>query len=128
MKQGCKLFLAFITIILVLASCSSGKNSSGKIYKKNAVASYYSDKFNGRKTANGEKFSNTKLTAAHRTLPFGTKLKITNVANNESVIVEINDRGPHKKSREIDLSKKAFMDITDNKNHGTLTVNIELLK
>ena len=112
----------------VLASCSSSKSVSGKMYKKNAHASYYADKFNGRKTANGEKFSNSKLTAAHRKLPFGTKAKVTNKANGKSVIVEINDRGPWVPGRDIDLSKKAFMDIADNKNHGALKVSIEIIK
>jgi rare lipoprotein A len=61
-------------------------------------------------------------------LPFGTKLKVTNLANNESVVVEVNDRGPQKTSRELDLSKRAFMEITDNKNHGLLKVKIEIIK
>lgn len=118
------LFLAFAGFF---ASCSASKSTSGKIYKRNAEASYYADKFNGRKTASGETFSNNKLTAAHRKLPFGTKVKVTNLANNESVIVEINDRGPHKSGRELDLSKRAFMEITDNKNHGTLRITMEIL-
>lgn len=119
-----------MTLILsfFILSCSSSKNASGKVLKSKAEASYYHDKFNGKKTASGETFSNSKLTAAHRTLPFGTNLKVTNLANDKSVVVEVNDRGPHKKSREIDLSKRAFMDITDNKNHGTLKVRIEVLK
>ena len=112
----------------LLSSCSSKKNVSGKIYKKKAQVSYYADKFNGRKTASGEKFSNRKLTAAHRTLTFGTKIKVTNIANQKWVIVTVNDRGPFKKNRELDLSKEAFMQITDNKNHGTLYVTIEILK
>lgn len=112
-----------------LASCSSSKSSaSGKIYKKNAHASYYADKFNGRSTASGEKFNNNKYTAAHRKIAFGTKVKVTNLANKKSVIVEINDRGPFSPGREIDLTKKAFMEIADNKNHGALRVSIEILK
>lgn len=111
-----------------LLSCSSKKNVSGKVYKKKAQVSYYADKFNGRKTASGEKFSNKKLTTAHRTLTFGTKLKVTNIANNKWVIVTVNDRGPFIRSRELDLSKEAFMQITDNKNHGILTVTIEIIK
>ncbi len=114
--------------VVLLASCSSKKNVSGKIYKKKAQVSYYADKFNGRKTASGERFSNRKLTAAHRTLSFGTKLKVTNIANNKWVVVTVNDRGPFKKNRELDLSKEAFMQISDNKNHGTLYVTIEILK
>ena len=113
---------------LLLLSCSSKKNVAGTIYKKKAHASYYADKFNGRKTASGERFSNRKLTAAHGKLAFGTKLKVTNVVNKKWVLVTVNDRGPFVKSRDIDLSKEAFMQITDNKNHGVLTVTIEIIK
>jgi len=98
-----------------------------KLYKEKAHASYYHDKFNGRKTASGKKFDNTKLTAAHKKLPFGTKLKITNILNKKSTIVEVTDRGPFVKGREIDLSKKAFMDIASNKNSGAINVKIEIL-
>lgn len=138
MKKHFKIFVFLISFSFLISSCSSSKiirtsksetsNSSGKVYKKESEVSYYSDKFNGRKTANGATFSNNKLTAAHRTLSFGTKLKVTNIANNQSVIVEVNDRGPQKTSRELDLSKRAFMEITDNKNHGTLKVKIEIVK
>jgi rare lipoprotein A len=98
-----------------------------KLYKEKAHASYYHDKFNGRKTASGKRFENTKLTAAHKKLPFGTKLKITNVLNKKSTIVEVTDRGPFVKGREIDLSKKAFMDIASNKKSGAMNVKIEIL-
>jgi rare lipoprotein A len=98
-----------------------------KPFKENAHASYYSNKFNGRKTASGEIFDNKKYTAAHKTLKFGTKLKVTNVANSEWIIVVVNDRGPSAKGREIDLSKSAFMEIADNKNLGKLTVTIEIV-
>ncbi|MFH6999174.1 septal ring lytic transglycosylase RlpA family protein [Flavobacterium sp. FlaQc-57] len=101
---------------------------NNKLYKKNAHASYYHDKFNGRKTASGKKFDNSKLTAAHKKLPFGTKLKITNEINNKSVIVEVTDRGPFVKGREIDLTKKAFMDITSNKSGGVVYVKIEIIE
>lgn len=70
-------------------------------------ASYYADKFKGRKTANGETFRQRKKTAAHRTLPFGTKVTVKNLANGKTVKVRINDRGPFAKGRIIDLSKKA---------------------
>lgn len=128
MRKYCSILLVLILAGLFSASCSSSKNVSGVTYKKNAHASYYGDKFNGRKTASGETFSNNKLTAAHRKLPFGTLLKITNLANNESVVVKVNDRGPFVKSREIDLSKRAFMQISDNKNHGSLRVIIAIIK
>lgn len=126
MKRLLALAVLFLTGLAVI-SCSSSKGAAGKIYKRNVEASYYHDKFNGRRTASGEKFRNSDLTAAHRKLPFGTKVKVTNTANGESVVVKVNDRGPQKKSREIDLSKRAFMQITDNKNHGVLRVSIEII-
>ena len=70
-------------------------------------ASFYADKFEGRPTASGEKYKHSKLTAAHKSLPFGTKVKVTNVANSQSVEVTINDRGPYVDGRIIDLSKSA---------------------
>ena len=98
-----------------------------KPYKKNAHASYYSDKFNGRKTANGSRFNNNKYTAAHKKLPFGTRVKVTNEANGKFVIVKITDRGPFVKTREIDLSKRAFMEITKHKGAGAMKVTIETI-
>ncbi len=74
-------------------------------------ASYYGKKFHGRLTSNGETFDMNKLTAAHRSLPFGTKLKVTNLKNNKSVVVRINDRGPFKTTRIIDLSKGAAIKL-----------------
>jgi len=71
------------------------------------TASYYADKFEGKPTASGEKYKHNKLTAAHKTLPFGTKVKVTNLANNNFVEVVINDRGPYIEGRIIDLSKSA---------------------
>jgi len=70
-------------------------------------ASYYGARFAGRLTANGERFNPNRLTAAHRTLPFGSKVKVTNRRNGKSVVVRINDRGPYAKGRVIDLSKAA---------------------
>lgn len=98
------------------------------LHKKNAHASYYHNKFNGKRTASGIKFDNEKYTAAHRKLAFGTKVKVTNEANGKSVIVSITDRGPFTKGREIDLTRRAFMDIAANKNAGNLKVTIEVIK
>lgn len=99
-----------------------------KFYKKNAHASYYHDKFNGKRTASGKRFDNKKLTAAHRKFPFGTKLRITNEANGKSVIVEVIDRGPFARGREIDLSKKAFREISSDSSGGAINVKIEELQ
>lgn len=75
------------------------------------LASYYDDSFHGRKTASGEKYDKNQLTAAHKTLPFGTKVKVRNPANGKSVTVVVNDRGPYIKGRVIELSKKAAQQI-----------------
>lgn len=99
-----------------------------KLFKVEVKASYYHDKFNGRKTANGELFYNSKLTAAHKKLPFGTRVLVTNPLNEKSVLVTINDRGPFIKGREIDLSKKAFMDISHSTLKGVLKVNLEIVQ
>lgn len=96
--------------------------------KASWVATYYHNKFNGRKTASGEVFNNNKLTAAHRTYPFGTILRVTNPINGKSVVVKVNDRGPFTKGKDLDLSRKAFMQITDNPNKGNLQVSIEVVK
>lgn len=99
-----------------------------KFYKKSAHASYYADKFHGRRTASGKKYDKNKYTAAHKRLPFGTKVRITNEVNGKSVIVEITDRGPFVRAREIDLSKRAFMDIANNKGSGAMMVTIDVLQ
>ncbi|MGL2962480.1 septal ring lytic transglycosylase RlpA family protein [Flavobacterium sp. RSB2_4_14] len=103
------------------------QNGVVKQIKKNAHASYYHNKFNGKRTASGKRFDNNKYTAAHKKLPFGTKVRVTNEANGKSVIVEITDRGPFSKVREIDLSRRAFMDITSNKNSGVVIVKLEIV-
>ena len=71
------------------------------------MASYYADQFHGRRTASGERFDMGALTAAHRTLPFGSKVRVTNPANGKSVVVRINDRGPFTRGRTIDVSRAA---------------------
>ena len=75
------------------------------------VASYYGKRFHGRRTANGERFDMNAMTAAHKTLPFGTRVRVTNPRNGRSVTVRINDRGPYIRGREIDLSRAAAAEI-----------------
>jgi rare lipoprotein A len=77
----------------------------------NGVASYYAEEFNGRKTSNGEVYDMNLLTAAHRTLPFNTKVRVRNLENGRVVVVRINDRGPFKDNRIIDLSLAAAKEI-----------------
>ena len=91
------------------AKTNSGKTSAKKTTGKTekGQASYYADKFHGRATASGEKYDKKKLTGAHRTLPFGTIVRVTNTANGKSVDVRINDRGPFKAGRIVDVSRAA---------------------
>lgn len=96
----------------------------GEIWYGNA--SWYGPYWHGRKTSNGEKFDRNKLTAAHRTLPFNTRVKVTNLKNNKSVIVRVNDRGPFKAGRIIDLSEKAA-DTIDGKKQGISYVKVQVL-
>lgn len=103
-------------------------NFKFKSIKKNAHASYYHSRFNGRRTASGKRFDNNGYTAAHKKLPFGTMVKVTNEANGKWVVVEITDRGPFSKAREIDLSKRAFMEIVSNKNSGMVIVSLEVIE
>ncbi|NLT52218.1 MAG: septal ring lytic transglycosylase RlpA family protein [Ignavibacteria bacterium] len=91
------------------------------------VASYYSSDFNGRQTASGETYRMNDLTAAHRDLPFNSILKITNLNNGKSVIVRVNDRGPQKPEREIDLSLGAAKIIGLDKS-GICKVQIDVIK
>ncbi|MCR2834510.1 septal ring lytic transglycosylase RlpA family protein [Parerythrobacter lacustris] len=91
------------------------------------VASYYANKFHGRRTASGERFDMHAMTAAHRTLPFGSKVRVTNPANGKVVVVRINDRGPFSHGRTIDLSRAAASEIGLIA-RGSGTVHLELLK
>lgn len=86
-------------------------------------ASFYGNKFNGRKTASGERFDNSKYTAAHKKLPFGTVIVVENVANKKRVTVRINDRGPFTKNRILDVSLQAAKEL-DFVRQGTATIRI----
>jgi rare lipoprotein A len=90
------------------------------------IASYYADEFHGRTTANGETYDMHDLTAAHRTLPFNTRVRVTNLSNNRSVVVRINDRGPFKSDRIIDLSYRAAEELSM-LGPGTARVALDLL-
>lgn len=110
-------------MISVLGIFSFKNNTTNE---KTSFVSFYHDKFHGRKTASGEIFNNSMLTAANKTLPFGTLVKITNLISGKSVVVRINDRGPYVASRAFDLSKAAFQSIADIKK-GVVAVEYEIL-
>lgn len=112
-----KILLTFSFITWVL--CVTAQKQTGK-------ASYYADSFEGSPTASGEKYRANKLTAAHKILPFGTVVRVTNLANNESVEVTINDRGPFVEGRVIDLSRAAAEKLKFF-NQGLAEVSIEVV-
>ncbi len=115
--------------LLALAACSSPPRSGGAAasgHSESGQASYYGNEFQGRRTANGERFDQAGLTAAHRTLPFGTRVRVTNTQTGKSVTVRVNDRGPFVKGRVIDLSSSAFKAIA-NLNAGVVPVRIQVV-
>ncbi|KPZ54221.1 RlpA-like protein precursor [Pseudoalteromonas sp. P1-13-1a] len=118
-----------LSFLSILAACSSQPivTSANGERTQLGKASYYANKYHGRTTANGETFSQNASTAAHLDLPFGTKVKVKNLANNKSVIVRINDRGPYVRGRVIDLSLGMFKKIADPK-VGVIDVSISVLK
>ncbi len=116
--------LPLALISLLLGSCASGYS-----HRRVQVgyASYYADKYHGRRTACGEIYDKHKLTAAHRTLPCGTMVKVTNLENGRSVVVRINDRGPFRKGRIIDLSYEAARRLKMIRK-GVVKVKVEVLR
>ena len=122
-KQRLAICIAALLLITlsgsVLPQTAGAQTYTGK-------ASYYGPGFHGRKCANGEVFDMYKLTCAHKTLPFGTRLKVTNLSNGKSTVVRVTDRGPYAKGRILDLSKAAAMEI-DMIAAGVATVSIEVI-
>lgn len=103
-----RIYLLLATLLLLTACSSQRTNQEPGI---SGQASWYGAQHHGKKTASGERFNQNALTAAHRTLAFGTQVKVTNTLNNKSVTVRINDRGPYSKGRIIDLSRAAAAKI-----------------
>lgn len=130
MRKIAVLILAtFLSMPLILHAKQTRHQSVHAVksaHKMVGLASFYAAKFNNRRTASGEKFNNNALTAAHKSLPFGTKLKVTNLRNGLSVLVRVNDRGPYVKGRIIDLSKAAARKIGIGR-AGTARVKLEVV-
>jgi rare lipoprotein A len=126
------IILKIITLVacfMWMVGCSNlashgKKNRAG--YTESGKASFYADKHEQRKTANGEIYKHSLNTAAHKNLPFGAKVKVTNLENQKTVVVKVNDRGPFVKGRIIDLSKSAFAAI-GNTSSGVVNVKIEVI-
>lgn len=122
--------ILLLTIILTLSACSllpTGTHGNWGGYTEAGQASFYADKFQNRPTASGERYKHHLKTAAHKKIPFGSRVKVTNRKNGKSVIVKINDRGPFVKGRVIDLSKSAFSQI-GSPSSGVLNVKITVLR
>ena len=114
-----KLFLVIFSSITLMSFVSTNENFG--------TASWYGYPYHGRKTASGEVYNMNTLTAAHRTYKFGTKVQVTNVSNNKTVVVKINDRGPFTKSRDLDLSKLAFQTIAST-GVGAIRIKYKILE
>jgi len=131
--------LIFSVLAFLFFSCSPGryasdKDTRGSRYERSeiletatTIASYYADEFHGRKTASGEIYNMYDLTAAHVSYPLGTIVRVTNLRNNKSVILRINDRKPPGNNREIDISFKAAQEL-DMIEDGIAEVRIDVIK
>lgn len=105
------LLLSFCFLFLQGKAKQSGPSNEPDSVSKTVLATYYHRKFEGRRTTSGAKYRAKKFTAAHRTLPFGTMIKVTNPDNGKSVTVKVNDRGPFSKRLAIDPSESAAKEI-----------------
>lgn len=123
-----------LCLVLVLSGCGLFQSSSAKPggsagwdgYAETGDASFYGAKHQGRRTASGDVFDASDFTAAHRRLPFGTRVKVTNLENGKNVVVEVNDRGPFVRGRIIDLSRAAFRQIAD-VSDGVVKVRVQVV-
>lgn len=122
------LIVLSVVILTSISSCSTVQYKTDPEligYTEHGIASFYAMKFQFRKTSSGDRFNQLALTAAHRSLPFGTKVRVTNLVNNRSVTVKINDRGPFIEGRIIDLTRYAFSKIGDTE-RGLIKVKLEV--
>jgi rare lipoprotein A len=125
MKKWQYLFVLIYTFSMLSAVSAFAQKENKKALR--GTASFYANKFEGRKTTSGEKYRKDSLTAAHKTLPFGTRVRVTNLNNNKSVVVKINDRLPKKSKRVIDLSRAAATEL-DFIRQGLTKVEIEVVE
>lgn len=125
-----RIFALCTLVFLALSGCSTvptGGKNNWIGYTETGQASFYADKFQNRKTASGQLYNHNLKTAAHKKIPFGSTVKVTNKSNGKSVVVKINDRGPFVRGRVIDLSKSAFSSI-GNPSSGLIDVKIEVIR
>ncbi len=120
MTKKSLLLILFFTLLLPLST----NGSEG--YPEYGKASWYGGKFHGKRTASGERFNKYEFTAAHRKLPFGTIIRVTNISNGKEVYVRVNDRGPFVKGRILDLSLASAEALHFNR-RGVIRVKIEII-
>ncbi|MQT25172.1 septal ring lytic transglycosylase RlpA family protein [Pseudomonas helleri] len=118
-----KQLLGACALLSLLAGCAS-HDIDPRGYDKTGMASYYGARHHGKRTASGEPFNQHGLTAAHPSLQFGSRVLVTNLSNDKSVVVRINDRGPHTRGRIIDLSRQAAQQL-DMLRSGTAKVHVQ---
>lgn len=123
---GARFRIALAGLLLLIAGPNLAAVKPGPGAVQNGVASYYHDSLHGNKTASGQIYDKNRVSAAHKTLPLGTKVKVTDLETGRSIVVRINDRGPFVKGRVIDLSRRAAaeLDIID---RGVAPVEVEVL-
>jgi len=127
--QRCNVWVLLATASLMINACTSLPKGQAEIdvgVKERGIASWYGEDFHGLVTANGETYDMEALTGAHRTLPLGTVVRVTNVVNGEHVRVRINDRGPYANGRILDLSFAAARQL-DMVEHGVSAVQLEVI-
>ncbi|TDV60768.1 septal ring lytic transglycosylase RlpA family protein [Pseudomonas sp. LP_7_YM] len=118
--------LGAFALLSLLAGCASEGIIDPHGYNATGTASYYGSRHQGKRTASGERLDQNSLTAAHRQLPFGTRVQVTNLDNDRKVIVRINDRGPHVRGRLIDVSRAAAEQLGMLRS-GTAQVRVQAL-
>jgi rare lipoprotein A len=129
--------LAFALLLCIAPGCAGSRSgptiavapsvSDQRLaFEEEGYASYYGREHHGRRTASGERFDAGRLTAAHRTLPFGTRVRVTNLDNGRKVVVTVTDRGPFRRHRVIDVSRRAAEDLGFLR-EGTARVRLEVL-
>jgi rare lipoprotein A len=122
--------LFLLTVLCLTPACAATRPSSPPearlAFEEEGYASFYGAEHHGKRTASGERFDARRLTAAHRTLPFGTRVRVTNLDNGRRVIVTVTDRGPYRRERVIDVSRRAAKDLGFLR-AGTARVRLEVV-
>ncbi len=118
---------ALLLVLFLPAACASPTRPPAQGYQAVGVASWYGGKFHGRRTANGEIYDQNGQTAAHKTLPFGTRVRVVNLENGRATVLRINDRGPFVRGRIIDVSRRAA-EVLGFRSKGLARVGLQIVQ